>query len=145
MKGWFVLVALPLLAACTPSPHQEAVQEDLAAKAYDAHQRGYEALAKQDYTGAEADFLDAQKFAPNDSLIELDLGVVEIDLEKWDAAQAALEQAEKLGVKDIPQNVTDARYEGLSVSQLATENLALLAKKKAWAEKQAKAAKPGSP
>lgn len=145
MKRWFVLLALPLLAACTPSHHEEAVQEDLEAKAYEAHQRGYEALAKQDNAAAEADFLEAQKFAPNDSLIELDLGVVEINLQKWDAAQVALQQAQKLGTKDIPQNVTDARYEGLSVSELATENLALLAKKKAWAEKQAKAGKPTNP
>jgi tetratricopeptide (TPR) repeat protein len=114
-------VALILIAAC----HAEG-KPDPVALGYQAQQRGLAALQREDYTAAEQAFLEAAWWSPDDAYTQLDLGVAEQRLGRFAAAREAYQRAEELGQHVMPLDVTNPRYGGLTVAQLANENMAAL-------------------
>ncbi len=121
MRRLLAGVALILLAAC----HSEG-KPDPVALGYQAQQRGVAALQREDYTMAEQAFLEAAWWSPDDAYTQLDLGVAEQHLGRFAAAREAYQRAAALGQHVMPLDVTDPRYGGLTVAQLASENMAAL-------------------
>jgi Flp pilus assembly protein TadD len=111
------VAATLLLAACVdPAPDPKA----LGTAAWRA---GYAALQAKDYAAAESRLLEAQRDLPDDAYVALDLGVAEQNLGKVVAARAAYERAIALGGQRMPRDVTDPRYGGMTVAQLAKADL----------------------
>jgi len=121
MKRWLAGTALILLAAC-----QSHEKPDPVKMGYQTQQRGVAALQHEDYTAAEQAFLEAAWWSPDDAYTQLDLGVAEQHLGRFAAAREAYQRAQALGQHVMPLNVTDPRYGGLTVAQLASEDMASL-------------------
>ncbi len=105
-----------LLAACETAPSAH----DAGRRAY---LEGYEALKAADYAGAERSLSEAARELPEDPYVQLDLGVTEQNLGKRDLARAAYARAMDLGKTAQSRDVTDPRYAGRTVAQLAKDDL----------------------
>lgn len=92
-----------------------------------AYRLGFEALQAQDYAAAEQHLSEAAQLDPDDPYVELNLGVAYQRLGELDKARTAYEHAAATGEAVKPVRVTDPRYSGRSVADLARDNLASLA------------------
>jgi Tfp pilus assembly protein PilF len=109
-----------LLAACgdsAPDP-AEVFKVD--------YRIGFEAVQAHDFAKAAQYLGEAAQIDPNDPYVQLNLGVAYQNLGEMDKARAAYEQAVKTGQGVRPTRVTDPRYSGRTVAELARDDLASL-------------------
>jgi Flp pilus assembly protein TadD len=112
--------ALSALSACAADSPDPAASFNLA------YRLGFEALQAQDYPKAEQKLSEAAQLVPDDPYVQLNLGVAYQHLGALDKARAAYLRAVAAGEKVKPVRVTDPRYAGRSVADLARDNLASL-------------------
>lgn len=118
-----IALAALLLAACTDSAAQERQAQGTL-----AYQQGYQALEAHDYATAAERLGAAATLLPDDPYTALDLGVACQNLGRLDEARAAYRRAIALGGHAMPRGVTDPRYAGRTVAQLAQADLDAMAK-----------------
>jgi Flp pilus assembly protein TadD len=113
-----VAVLLLVLAGCADDHPEDALKL--------AYRQGVEAIQAQDFADAARYLGEASRLAPDDPFVALNLGVAYQNLGELDKARAAYQHAADTGEKVKPVRVTDPRYAGRSVADLARDNLASL-------------------
>jgi Flp pilus assembly protein TadD len=112
-------VALLMLTGCGGSP-------DPAETAKLAYRHGIEAIVAGDFAAAERALDEAARLEPDDPYVLLNLGVAYQNLGQIELARAAYRHAAETGALAKPARVTDPRYAGRTVAELARDNLASL-------------------
>jgi Flp pilus assembly protein TadD len=120
MRTAFLTAALLAMTGCGDAAPDPAETAKLA------YRHGIEAIEAHDFAAAERYLAEAARQEPDDPYIMLNLGVADQNLGKLEEARAAYRHAAETGAKLTPVRVTDPRYAGRSIADLARDNLASL-------------------